>query len=108
VRIALDTNILAHAEGVNGTPMRKAALDLVQRLPEGTTLLPVQTLGELFNLLVRKAKRPPSKARKAILSWRDAFPLIETPEPHTKPSQTRQCGFRALSTDLDNVSGGNP
>src|ERR1700674_3302832 len=57
---------------------RKAALELVQRLPEGTTLLPVQTLGELFNLLVRKARRPPAKARKAILSWRDAFPLIET------------------------------
>jgi predicted nucleic acid-binding protein len=78
VRVALDTNILAYAEGVNGAPMRKAALELVQRLPEGTTLLPVQTLGELFNLLVRKARRPPAKARKAILSWQDAFPLIET------------------------------
>jgi predicted nucleic acid-binding protein len=78
VRLALDTNILAYAEGVNGAPMRKAALELVQRLPEGTTFLPVQTLGELFNLLVRKARRPPAKARKAILSWQDAFPLIET------------------------------
>ena len=78
MRVALDTNILAYAEGVKGAPMRKAALELVQRLPEGTTLLPVQTLGELFSLLVRKARRPPAKARKAILSWRDAFPLIET------------------------------
>jgi predicted nucleic acid-binding protein len=78
VRVALDTNILAYAEGVNGAPMKKAALELVQRLPEGTTLLPVQTLGELFNLLVRKAGRPPARARKAILSWQDAFPLIET------------------------------
>ena len=78
MRVALDTNVLAYAEGVNGAPMRKAALELVQRLPEGTTFLPVQTLGELFNLLVRKARRPPVKARKAILSWRDAFPLIET------------------------------
>jgi predicted nucleic acid-binding protein len=78
MRVALDTNVLAYAEGVNGAPMRKAALELVQRLPEGATLLPVQTLGELFNLLVRKARRPPAKARKAILSWQDAFPLIET------------------------------
>ena len=78
MRVALDTNILAYAEGVNGEPMRKAALELVQKLPEGTTLLPVQTLGELFHLLVRKAKRPSAKARKAIVSWRDAFPLIET------------------------------
>ena len=78
MRVALDTNILAYAEGVNGTPMKKAALELVQKLPDGATLLPVQTLGELFNLLVRKARRSPAKARKAILSWRDAFPLIET------------------------------
>ena len=78
MRVALDTNILAYAEGVNGAAMRKAALELVQRLPEDTTLLPVQTLGELFNLLVRKTRRPPAKARKAILSWQDAFPLIET------------------------------
>ena len=78
MRVALDTNILAYAEGVNGATMKTAALELVLRLPEGTTLLPVQTLGELFNLLVRKAGRPPTKARKAILSWRDAFPLIET------------------------------
>jgi predicted nucleic acid-binding protein len=78
VRVALDTNVLAYAEGVNGVPMKKAALELVQRLPEGTALLPVQVLGELFNLLVHKAKRSPAKARKAILSWRDAFSLIET------------------------------
>jgi predicted nucleic acid-binding protein len=78
VRVALDTNVLAYAEGVNGAPMKKAALELVHQLPDGATLLPVQTLGELFNLLVRKAGRPPAKARKAILSWQDAFPLIET------------------------------
>jgi predicted nucleic acid-binding protein len=78
MRVALDTNVLAYAEGVNGAQMRKAALELVERLPEGTALLPVQTLGELFNLLVRKAKRSPARARKAIISWRDAFHLIET------------------------------
>ena len=80
MRVALDTNILAYAEGVNGAAMKRAALQLVQKLPEGTALLPVQTLGELFNLLVRKAGRAPAKARAAILSWRDAFPVIETSE----------------------------
>ena len=78
MRVALDTNILAYAEGVNGATMKRAALELVQRLPEGSVLLPVQALGELFNLLVRKAGRARSKARTAILSWRDAFPVIET------------------------------
>jgi predicted nucleic acid-binding protein len=78
VRVALDTNILAYAEGVNGAAMKRTALGLVEKLPEGAVLLPVQTLGELFNLLVRKVRRAPVKARKAILSWKDAFPLIET------------------------------
>jgi predicted nucleic acid-binding protein len=78
MRLALDTNILAYAEGVNGAPMKKAALQLLEKLPEGATLLPVQTLGELFSLLVRKAGRTATQARAAILTWRDAFPLIET------------------------------
>jgi predicted nucleic acid-binding protein len=78
MRVALDTNILASAEGLNGAAMKRTALALVEKLPEGATLLPVQTLGELFNLLVRKARRSPARARTAILSWKDAFPMIET------------------------------
>src|SRR2546428_13325592 len=78
MRLALDTNVLAYAEGVNGASMKKAALEIIGKLPEGTTFLPVQALGELFHLLVRKAGRSPERARAAILSWQDAFPLIET------------------------------
>ena len=78
MRVAFDTNILAYAEGVNGAAMKRTALGLVEKLPEGAVLLPVQALGELFHLLVRKAGRTPTKAREAILSWRDAFTLIET------------------------------
>ena len=78
MKVALDTHILAYAEGVNGEDMKRTALELLEKLPESAVLLPVQTLGELFNVLVRKAGRAPAKARKAILSWRDAFSLIET------------------------------
>ncbi len=80
MRVALDTNVLAYAEGINGAARKVDALDLIQRLPAGATLLPVQALGELFQLLVRKANRTPAQARAAILGWRDAFPLIETSE----------------------------
>jgi len=78
MRLALDTNILAYAEGVNGVAGKKAALELIARLPENGTFLPVQVLGELFHVLVRKAGRSPERARAAILDWQDAFPLIET------------------------------
>ena len=55
VRVALDTNILAYAEGVNGASRKKIALEMIGKLPTEATLLPVQTLGELFHVLVRKA-----------------------------------------------------
>jgi predicted nucleic acid-binding protein len=80
VRVALDTNVLAYAEGINGRPRKADALDLLQRLPSDAALLPVQILGELFQLLLRKLNRTPTQARAAILGWRDAFPLIETSE----------------------------
>jgi len=78
MRIALDTNVLAYAEGVNGAIMRDKALKLIRRLPPGAIVLPAQTLGELFNVLVRKAKRRPVRAREAVLSWRDAYEVAET------------------------------
>jgi len=69
---------LAYAEGANGADMRVRALGLIQRLPPEAVVLPVQTLGELFNVLVRKAKRRPVRAREAVLSWHDAYPVVET------------------------------
>lgn len=78
ISLALDTNVLAYAEGVNGLARKTAALDLLQKLPPRATLVPVQVLGELFALLVRKAKRSRRDASAAVLSWGDAFPLIES------------------------------
>ena len=78
MKLALDTNVLAYAEGTNGANMRDKALALIQRLPPGAIVLPLQTLGELYNVLVRKAKRRPARARAAVLSWRDAYPVVET------------------------------
>jgi predicted nucleic acid-binding protein len=78
LRVALDTNILAYAEGVNASNRRDQTLDLVRNLPQAATAIPVQALGELFNVLVRKAGRSRSEARSALLSWCDSFPVIET------------------------------
>ncbi len=78
MRIALDTNVLAYAEGVNGSAMRDKALLLIQRLPQAEIVLPAQTLGELFSVLVRKAKRRPARAREAVMSWCDSYAVVET------------------------------
>jgi len=78
MRLALDTNVLAYAEGVNGTGRKKVTLELIAKLPDERTFVPVQVLGELFQVLVAKAGRTREKAYAAILGWQDAFPLIET------------------------------
>lgn len=78
MRLALDTNVLAYAEGVNGASRKKITLELIARLPDERTFIPVQVLGELFQVLVAKAGRTREKAFAAILSWQDTFPLIET------------------------------
>ena len=78
MRVALDTNILAYAEGMNGAPRRREAVELIEAIPQSSIVLPVQVLGELFMVLTRKAGRTPVAARTAVLGWRNAFALTET------------------------------
>lgn len=76
--LALDTNILVYAEGLNGAVRKEAALTLLARLRPEATLIPVQALGELYSVLVRKGGRSPKDAHDALLGWGDAYPLIES------------------------------
>jgi predicted nucleic acid-binding protein len=78
MRIALDTNILVYAEGINGPDRAKTAVELIGKLPQSTAFLPVQVLGEMFRVLVRKSKLSPLQARTIVLRWQNTFPLIET------------------------------
>jgi predicted nucleic acid-binding protein len=74
--VALDTNVLVYAEGLNGKPMQQAAQAIVSRLVPDATLLPVQVLGELYAVLAKR--QPRAKARDTVLEWSDTFPIIET------------------------------
>lgn len=78
MRLALDTNILVYAEGLNGDAKKQAVLGLLRKLPQELVVLPVQTLGELFHVLVRKAGRSPADARSSVLTWRDSFATADT------------------------------
>lgn len=78
MKVAFDTNILAYAEGINGIEKRDVVLELVRNLPQEAAVIPVQVLGELFNVLTRKAGRSRAEAREALLGWRDTFPVVET------------------------------
>jgi predicted nucleic acid-binding protein len=78
MRIALDTNILAYAEGIGDIDRCNQSISLVEELPSSLILLPAQTLGELFRVLVGKAKWNPEKTREAILSWADSFDIMDS------------------------------
>jgi len=78
MRIALDTNILAYAEGVGDEPRCAVAIRLIEQLPAELVLLPAQTLGELFRVLTGKAKRAAGLAREAIMAWADSFEVADS------------------------------
>ncbi|OIP15137.1 MAG: VapC toxin family PIN domain ribonuclease [Comamonadaceae bacterium CG_4_9_14_3_um_filter_60_33] len=78
MRVALDTNILAYAEGLGDDLRCSTAMRLVEQLAGCEVVLPAQTLGELSRVLTGKAKRSASQAREAVLSWADTFDVADS------------------------------
>lgn len=78
MRLALDTNILAYAEGVGDETRRDLSLSLINRLPDETVIVPAQVLGELFRVLSGNAGRDRAAAREAILGWSDSFTVADS------------------------------
>lgn len=76
--IALDTNILAYAEGLDDPVRRDLAQKVIRQLPQERIMLPVQVLGELFNLLRRKGERTPAEARNDVERWSTSYPVLDT------------------------------
>jgi len=78
MRTAIDTNILVYAEGVNGLDRRQAALNVLRRLPTAAALVPIQALGELYNVLIRKAGYATADARARLVGWSMSYPTADT------------------------------
>jgi predicted nucleic acid-binding protein len=81
VRVALDTNILVYAEGMNGPERAARARTALDAYAEADLVIPAQALAELFTVLTRKARWPAAEARKAVLAWHDAALVVETTAP---------------------------
>jgi predicted nucleic acid-binding protein len=78
MRIGLDTNILAYAEGVDGTAMASAAMELIERFPADHVIVPVQALGELYRVLRKKGGMSGAAAERQVLMWIDDHVIEET------------------------------
>jgi predicted nucleic acid-binding protein len=78
VNVALDTNVLVYAEGVNGPEKQASAEHLLTAVSLANGVIPVQVLGELFNVLVRKGGWVAADAVRAVQGWRSSFRRVET------------------------------
>lgn len=78
MKIALDTNVLAYAEGLNGTKRQSVSRFIIEQLREEDVYLPVQVLGELLVVLMRKGLRSAAMSRDAVLIWQDVYTAIPT------------------------------
>ena len=81
MRAALDTNVLAYAEGLGDLRRCDLARTLVAQLPVDRVLLSAQTLGELYRVLTGKAAVGAEQARAALLSWADSFAVVDSTWP---------------------------
>ncbi len=91
MRIAIDTNLLVYAEGLGDVKRCSRAAEVVAVLDVRDVVLPAQVLGELFNVLTRKAGRSAEQARDAVLSWSDAFDVADS----TRDAVTAACDLAA-------------
>jgi predicted nucleic acid-binding protein len=78
MRVALDTNVMAYAEGLGDETRCTAAITLIEQLPAELVLLPAQTLGELYRVLTGKTKREATEVREVILGWADSFEVADS------------------------------
>ena len=78
MRVALDTNVLAYAEGLGDDVRCQLASDLIAKLNPINSLVPVQVLGELSRVLTIKLNKSSADARELLLSWSDAVVVADT------------------------------
>lgn len=78
LRVSVDTNILAYAEGVDSPELQVLARDILGSLSREFTFVPLQVLGELFSVLLRKGHRSRSTALADVMRWHRTFRVIET------------------------------
>jgi len=82
MRICIDTNILAYAEGLNkeaSQARKQETIDLLSNFSPEIVIIPAQVLGELFRVLTGKAKWSTTDARSAVMEWADSHETVDTP-----------------------------
>ena len=81
MRIAIDTNILVYAAGIDGVARRVEAVQALARINDEDLVIPLQALDELFVVLLRKGRWTAAAARKEVERWSEGYDLaVTTPD----------------------------
>ncbi len=76
--VALDSNIMVYAEGINDQLRQEKAQSLIQTLGPDRIVLPVQAIGEMIIVQMRVAKREAEFATARARDWRSRHRIQET------------------------------
>jgi predicted nucleic acid-binding protein len=69
VKVALDTNVLAYAAGVDDAVRRDRARSLIASIEPADIVLAGQVAGEFYNVLIRKGGQSRAQAAGIVESW---------------------------------------
>lgn len=94
MKIALDTNVLAYAEGAGDDARCAAARALLEDLASRAVMIPAQSLGELYRVLTGKLKRDAEAVRTALLDWSDAYEVADSTWPTLQAAIDLACDHR--------------
>ena len=92
MRVAVDTNVLVYAEGVNDTARREQGAAVMDLLGQHEFVFPVQVAGELFRVLRRKMRMTVAEAHAVVASWQD----LCVHQPGSTP-ETLDAAFRLVA-----------
>ena len=93
MKIALDTNVLAYAEGAGDDTRCASARALLGDLASSEVMIPAQALGELYRVLTGKLKRDAETVRTALLDWSDGYEVAAENRCRLLLSEDLQHGF---------------
>lgn len=69
MRVALDTNVILHAEGLNDDKRRDLAHRLIRTIGPRNLVVPLQALGEMLSRLTRGGLMTKTAAAKRVAPW---------------------------------------
>jgi predicted nucleic acid-binding protein len=69
MRVALDSNVMIYAEGLTDDPRNAVAQNVLDGLPAGSLVIPLQAAAETLRWLIKRAKLPRKQAVRNVDRW---------------------------------------